>query len=102
METEHDIRPYTNSLVERMFVATADQDYVLARWDNFWIRFNSRISQNEVSALSRFPRRDFHFHRNLRFDPSIGRSQATRYTLYSTRPGPTRPSATKTLWLSHA
>src|SRR5258707_304000 len=32
METAHDIRPYTNSLVERMFVATADQDYVLARW----------------------------------------------------------------------
>src|SRR5271165_6881096 len=30
------------------------------------------------------------------------RSQATRYTLYSTRPRPRRPSATKTLWLSHA
>jgi len=30
------------------------------------------------------------------------RSQAARYTLYSTRPGPSRPSATKMLWLSHA
>jgi hypothetical protein len=32
MEAEHDIRPATNSLVERMFIATADQDYILARW----------------------------------------------------------------------
>jgi hypothetical protein len=32
MEAEHDIRPVTNSLVERMFIATADQDYILARW----------------------------------------------------------------------
>jgi len=32
MEAERDIRPSTNSLVERMFVATADRDYVLARW----------------------------------------------------------------------
>ena len=32
MTGERDIRPSTNSLVDRMFVATADQDYVLARW----------------------------------------------------------------------
>src|ERR1700683_4071360 len=32
MEAEHDIRPATKSLVERMFIATADQDYILARW----------------------------------------------------------------------
>jgi hypothetical protein len=32
MTAERDIRPSTNSLVERMFVATADRDYVLARW----------------------------------------------------------------------
>jgi hypothetical protein len=32
MKAEHDIRPATNSLVERMFIATADQDYILARW----------------------------------------------------------------------
>src|SRR5208283_4512492 len=34
--------------------------------------------------------------------PSGHRRQVTRYTLYSTWPGPIRPSATKTLWLSHA
>ncbi|MGB8412328.1 MAG: hypothetical protein WCE23_05830 [Candidatus Binatus sp.] len=32
MAVERDISPSTNSLVDRMFVATADQDYVLARW----------------------------------------------------------------------
>jgi hypothetical protein len=32
MEAEHDIRAATNSLVERMFIATGDQDYILARW----------------------------------------------------------------------
>jgi hypothetical protein len=32
MAAERDISPSTNSLIERMFVATADQDYVLARW----------------------------------------------------------------------
>jgi hypothetical protein len=28
----HNIRPSTNSLVERMFIATADENYILARW----------------------------------------------------------------------
>jgi hypothetical protein len=29
-------------------------------------------------------------------------SYVTRYTLYSTRPGAIRPSATKIVWLTHA